>query len=241
MARLLHLGQKFNNTAILSVRNTGTAHLALCSWGVGVLYPYAFRYFASLLNFNLVTAFIKMFKKFTKEENISSTSQVKSSVQRGIRKNILEQYPKLESEMEFIFPKKTAIMVAKCTEHINLIVCNTTVWFFNVRDGPYFPTLRTLHKYPDIMPKVQCDTGAIKHLIGGANCMCPGLTSKGGYIEEGIEAETPVAVMAEGMQHALAVGIMKMSGADVKKINKGVALELVHFLNDGLWHIPTLE
>lgn len=181
-----------------------------------------------------------MFKRFTKDD-ISSASQVKSSVQRGIRKSILEKYPKLESEMDFIFPKKTSIMVAKCTDHVNLIVCNSIVWFFNVRDGPYYPTLRTLHKYPDMMPKVQCDTGAIKFLMGGANCMCPGLTSKGGFIEDGIAKDEIVAVFAEGMQHAMAVGVMKMSGEQVKKVNKGIALELVHFLNDGLWHIATLE
>jgi predicted ribosome-associated RNA-binding protein Tma20 len=30
--------------------------------------------------------------------------------------------------------------------HINLVVVNQTVLFFNIRDGPYYPTLRLLHK-----------------------------------------------------------------------------------------------
>lgn len=31
-------------------------------------------------------------------------------------------------------------------EHINLIVMNNEVLFFNHFDGPYFPTLKLLHK-----------------------------------------------------------------------------------------------
>lgn len=35
---------------------------------------------------------------------------------------------------------------------------------------------------PDMMPKVQIDTGAIKFILSGADIMCPGLTSAGGRI-----------------------------------------------------------
>lgn len=37
------------------------------------------------------------------------------------------------------------------------------------------------------MKKVQVDTGAIKFVMGGANVMCPGLTSPGGKLEEDFE------------------------------------------------------
>ena len=30
--------------------------------------------------------------------------------------------------------------------HLNLVVVNSEVLFFNIRDGPYFPTLRVLHR-----------------------------------------------------------------------------------------------
>jgi len=29
---------------------------------------------------------------------------------------------------------------------LNLVVVNNTILFFNIRDGPYFPTLRVLHQ-----------------------------------------------------------------------------------------------
>jgi PUA domain protein len=43
------------------------------------------------------------------------------------------------------------------------------------------------------------------------------------------------AIFAEGKEHALAVGIMKMSSDDIKSLNKGIGIEIIHFLNDGLW------
>ena len=69
---------------------------------------------------------------------------------------------------------------------LNLVIVNNEVLFFNFRDGPYFPTLRILHKFPTMMPQVQVDRGAIKHVLQGANVMTPGLTSKGGKLPAGI-------------------------------------------------------
>ena len=56
----------------------------------------------------------------------------------------------------------------------------------------------------------QVDKGAIKFVLSGANIMAPGLTSPGGKMTP-CEKNTVVTIMAEGKQHALAVGIMKMS------------------------------
>jgi malignant T-cell-amplified sequence len=86
-----------------------------------------------------------MFKKFTIEENVSSTSQVKNSVQRSIQAQIISQYPLLEPLIDEILPKKQMIL-AKCQGHIQLVTVNDEILFFNERDGPFFPTLKLLHK-----------------------------------------------------------------------------------------------
>ena len=44
--------------------------------------------------------------------------------------------------------------------------------------------------------------------------MCPGLTSPGAKLYPAA-ADTIVAIMAEGKQHALCVGVMKMSAEDM--------------------------
>ncbi|KAJ3152411.1 Malignant T-cell-amplified sequence 1 [Geranomyces michiganensis] len=177
-----------------------------------------------------------MFKKFVPKDDVSGKSKVKSSVQRGIRAKILEQYPALNPYIEELIPKKDPLVLVKCHDRINVVMVNDQLLFFNHHDGPYYPTLQILHKYPDIMPKVQVDRGAIKFVLSGANIMCPGLTSKGARLDTDLPVDTPVAVLAEGKEHALALGELKMSTSDIKLINKGVGVELVHFINDGLWH-----
>lgn len=60
------------------------------------------------------------------------------------------------------------------------------------------------------MAPQQVDKGAIRFVLSGANIMCPGLTSKGGKMTDA-GADQVVAIMAEGKQHALAIGITKMT------------------------------
>ena len=65
----------------------------------------------------------------------------------------------------------------------NLFFINDELLFVQPKDRPMIPLLKLLHKYPYIMPQLQCDKGAIKHVLTGADIMCPGLTSPGGKID----------------------------------------------------------
>lgn len=98
---------------------------------------------------------------------------------------------------------------------MQLLVADRVVLFFSTRDGGWFPTLRLLHKYPDMMPRLRADAGAIKFVLSGANIMCPGLTSPGATIHDEVEAGTPVALYAEGREHAMAIGYTTLSTAEV--------------------------
>merc|ERR1719153_77296 len=90
-------------------------------------------------------------------------------------------------------------MMVKCKDHIEIITINSVPTFFRHRDGAWCPTLRILHKYPSLLPKMRTDTGAIKFVLKGANIMCPGFTSAGGRMEA-IEKCMPVQIVAEGME-----------------------------------------
>jgi len=73
--------------------------------------------------------------------------------------------------------------------------------------------------------------------------MCPGLTSAGGYLppaETVIPANSLVAVHAEGKEHAVAVGMTKLSTEEMRKVNKGVGVEIAAYLGDDLWAIQTM-
>eukprot|EP00440_Ansanella_granifera_P018220 gb/GFBE01019786.1/.p1 GENE.gb/GFBE01019786.1/~~gb/GFBE01019786.1/.p1 ORF type:complete len:181 (+),score=43.95 gb/GFBE01019786.1/:1-543(+) len=180
-----------------------------------------------------------MFKGFAAGD-VSSQNQVKSSVQRAIKQKITEQFPRLEPVLKDLWSKDANMVIAKCKDHISLVVIDKVPLFWQERDGPWLPTLRLLHKYPSMMPKMQVDKGAIKFVLRGASIMCPGLTSPGGCMEDVPEGAC-VQVTAEGTLHACAVGILTMSSDDIKKVNKGICIDKIHYLDDGLWKIKELS
>ena len=177
-----------------------------------------------------------MFRRFDEKEDVSNCIQLKSSVIKGIRNKLLEQFPDIEAWLSDIMPKKEPVRIVRCHEHIELLTVNGELLFFRQREGPFCPTLRLLHKYPFILPHQQVDKGAIKFVLSGANIMCPGLTSPGARLQPAT-VDTVVAVTAAGKQHALCVGLMKMTAENIERVNKGIAIENVHYLNDGLWQM----
>merc|ERR1719272_1166747 len=119
-----------------------------------------------------------MFKKFSQEE-VTGSTQVKSSVTRGIKARAIETMPGIEDYIDELMPKKTAMFEVKCKDHIKLYAVAGEVLFFQQRGGPLYPTLKLLHQYPNLLVRQQVDKGAVKFILSGANIMCPGLTSPG--------------------------------------------------------------
>eukprot|EP00038_Savillea_parva_P018130 m.22481 g.22481 ORF g.22481 m.22481 type:complete len:186 (-) comp3991_c0_seq1:124-681(-) len=175
-----------------------------------------------------------MFKKFVAEEQVSGSTHVKSSVARAIKARAVELMPPLEDFIDDLCPKKAPFHEVKCKDHVKIYAVNEELLFFQQRDGPTIPTLRLLHKYPNLLPRMQVDKGAIKFVLSGANVMCPGLTSEGGSMDD-VPEGTIVALFAEGKQHAMAIGITKMSTAEIREKNAGIGIDSIHCLNDGLW------
>ena len=161
-----------------------------------------------------------MFKRFNPED-CSTSTQIKSSAQRAIKSKIIETFPGLDEEiMDVLLPKKPPLVQYKAP---NLtIYCtggSTNVpLFYQHRDNDsvVLPTLKFVHQYPDLpWSKVTVDKGAIPFVLGGANIMCPGLTNPGGEISPGLPKGSVVILFAEGKEHAIAVGTLKMSSDDM--------------------------
>ncbi|CDJ49337.1 PUA domain-containing, cell cycle regulator protein, putative [Eimeria brunetti] len=140
-----------------------------------------------------------MMKKFGRED-ISGQTMMKSSLQRAVRAQILEEYPRLEPVMEQIWPKKAVPVLLKCQNHISVIVLDGKPLFFQCRGRQWVPTLRLLHEYPFMMPKMQVDIGAVKFVLRGSNVMCQGLTSPGGRMDD-VPANTVVKDSKQGALH----------------------------------------
>ena len=156
---------------------------------------------------------------------------------------ISEQYPYLVDHgiLDVLLPKKSDPVLIKLPEHVQLLVLDHQPLFFSTRDGGWFPTLRLLHQYPDMMPKLRADQGAIKFVLSGANIMCPGLTSPGATIHDEVDKGSAVAIYAEGKENAMAIGYTQMSTEEMRSVNKGIGVDNLHYLNDGLWKTPKLH
>ncbi|GAA5947999.1 hypothetical protein JCM3775_002285 [Rhodotorula graminis] len=145
--------------------------------------------------------------------------------------------------LDLIWPKKETLSLIKCREHISIYAVHGEPLFFQHFDGPFYPTLKVLHRFPGMLPRVGVDRGAIKFVLSGANIMCPGMTSATGYLppsEHNIPSGTPVAVYAYGKEHPLAIGLTKMSTNDIRDLNKDIGVENVAFLGDDLWKVDKL-
>lgn len=125
----------------------------------------------------------------------------------------------------------------KCEDKIQLYLVDNEVFCFQQFDE-LIPSLKLVHKYPQLFPTLRVDRGAIKFVLSGANIMCPGLTSAGGELpgSPGFEEGKIVVINAEGKENALAVGQLIMSTEEIKSQNKGVCIESCTYLGDGLWN-----
>jgi len=180
-----------------------------------------------------------MFRKFDPSHDVSTSTQVKASVQRGIRSQIKQAHPALTDEiLDELLPKKHPLVQYKVGPHM-MLYCRHVEhedrsptdepMFFQQRDGPILPTLKMVHQYPSLeLTSVTVDKGAIPYLLGGANIMCPGLTNPGGEMPpDGVEQDEQgfdipgldkgdgVVIYAEGKESAIAVGTMTMSSAEM--------------------------
>lgn len=182
-----------------------------------------------------------MFKRFSVDESVSGQSAMKSSQQRAARAKILEQMPAIAPYVDDFFPKKEKTIMVKCSGHISILSsASGTPLFFQVRNGDFIPTVRTVHKYPFILPILRVDRGAIKHVINGAHVMVPGLRATRDVLDD-VKKGAVVAVYAESKEHALAVGIAQMSTDEIRTVDKGVAIDNLHHVSDDLWKCTTLS
>ncbi|GME25471.1 pua domain-containing protein [Neofusicoccum parvum] len=188
---------------------------------------------------------------FKKDISAGAKTKVKSSVQRGIRSKVVEQYPLLEPYLDTIIPKKEQLELVKLPDRVSLYALNNVPLFYQHMDDPLIPHLSLVHKYPACFKRVRIDRGAIRFVLSGASLMAPGLTSPGGrlpnaeapkdndeiirYGSEDIPAGEVVVVEAEGKDNACLVGPLKLGTSDIKSKKKGVAMDQGHFLGDGLW------
>ena len=112
------------------------------------------------------------------------------------------------------FAARTSANKDTYSDRATLYLINGTPIFFQHMTDPLVPHLKLIHRFPQAFPKLRIDRGAIRFVLSGATLMAPGLTSTGGRLPNGEEADAkdwgksgedmeagePVVIMAEGRE-----------------------------------------
>ncbi|CAG8499489.1 1785_t:CDS:10 [Dentiscutata heterogama] len=98
------------------------------------------------------------------------------------------------------------------------------------------PSVYTLWRFPNLLPKIPTFAPVISKLSGGANLMIPGIAFPPKGLPDVGEGEL-VSVTIRGSNYPLAVGFMCVSTNTLKpgSVKKGIAVQIIHIYQDHLW------
>lgn len=167
---------------------------------------------------------------------------------KKLKDGILHSMPKFKLIEKEIFPNKCQINkynIENKKHKLFVIAVNDCPYFFLTQDNKdlpiVFPNLYLVLQYPEILPYVYVDEGAVKPLLGGSNLKGPGIKE----IENTapFEKNTVIAIRllekkGEEVEHheeAFAIGITTRSLDEIKKSPSGDCIEIFHVLKDQLW------
>merc|ERR1711997_708761 len=94
----------------------------------------------------------RMFRKFDEKESVSAVSQLKTSIQKNIRSQIVAQYPTFEPYLLELWPKKEPARLVKCHEKIEILVVRTNRSSSSNAMVPGFPISSCFTRFPFSFP-----------------------------------------------------------------------------------------
>ncbi len=102
---------------------------------------------------------------------------------------------------------------------------------YMVVDEVSFPTLHTLLAKGLDAHWVEVDSGAVRFLANGADCMAPGVVNA----DPAIKVGGWVYVRDAKHKRPLSVGMALMPGAEMVVADKGKAVQTLHWVGDRIW------
>ena len=89
------------------------------------------------------------------------------------------------------------------------------------------PTLYSIRKFPNLLPKITVDAGAVKFIINGADLFRPGMVEWDPFEKD--EFVTIINLQ----KAAMSIGKTLLASKDLS--DKGKVTSTIHFLNDEIW------
>ncbi|RHZ59364.1 hypothetical protein Glove_364g27 [Diversispora epigaea] len=191
-----------------------------------------------------------MFKKPI--ANIKPYSPLRSSDRRKFREELIKHYPILENVENKSSDTSCNLLVPEHIQKANIGTHNGHLGVLYVdefkqplwvrldkdRNEILIPSVYTLWKHPNMLPKIPTFTAVISKLISGANFMIPGIAFPPEGLPDVKEGEL-VSIVIRGYNIPLAVGIMNVPTNTLERgsTRKGIAVTILHISQDHLWTI----
>jgi PUA domain protein len=98
--------------------------------------------------------------------------------------------------------------------------------------GKLIPSIRALMDGIAELPRVVVDSGAVKHVVNGADVMAPGIVRVEGDFVKG----DLVVVVDEKHGKPLSVGVALVDRSELASMSRGKVVENLHYIGDKLWN-----
>lgn len=103
--------------------------------------------------------------------------------------------------------------------------------FWNIRDGPWIPTLRLLQRYPTLLPVLLTDASCPKFILQGAQMMAPGIHQ----MDQDLPRGAIVSVSIQGAP-PFYIGRLTQAGKEIMAEGRHEqAVETLNIIGDGFW------
>ena len=163
---------------------------------------------------------------------IKHRTLLRSKELRQLRKK-LEKVPNLEHKAIRESPSgKVQVERIVLADKSELHFIGGELWLVIQQDLIY-PGLPALLSENVQLPKVIVDMGAVSHIANGADVMAPGIYDLDKKLVKGKLA----VIIDQKNLMPLAVGQMLLDAETILEINKGRAIDTLHYVGDPLWKL----
>ncbi|EDO45078.1 predicted protein, partial [Nematostella vectensis] len=185
---------------------------------------------------------------FIKPFRVKTSTAIRGSDRRKLRSEIGRCFPALPAELlSEIVPNKEDMTVSRIVTH-----SEESVTVYSLSGEPIFfeiekrviPTVYTLWKYPEMLPRFSTWPPVFDKLRGGADLMLPGVILPPGGISsiERFEKDTLWCITLRGNRAPVAVGVTTVSRKDMFEDGmRGKGVKVMHVYTDCLWALGSKE
>lgn len=141
--------------------------------------------------------------------------------------SVQQQYPKIFTQ--FLLNQRLLIAdikTRKITAQLIFTSKNQPLLF--TVDQIYLPTLQVIRTFPDLLPHITVDAGAVKFMINGADLFRPGITTFDAF------KKNDFIIIINEQGSALAIGKALIHSNEMP--DTGKVTKAIHHLQDEIWN-----